>query len=220
MGADDSPRVACDPERRKLGPGAKRIGQERRVVEVRSPIGRRETVSGIDLMVISTVYYADALGLSVHAGRRDAVNATPSIVPGWRCGVRTSRRGEYTIVSRTGEDRGKRNPVPFSRTRGPVPAGEGSSPVGGGRVAAGSYPPAAPSGPGVPDSGNCQACRECTIRERRTKSWYRGIVRYVNETSPAAQGSLRSRGPTVTCPDTASPTVGERRLPAASGRSK
>ena len=28
---------------------------------------------------------------------------------------------------------------------------------------------------------NFQACRECTIRERCTKSWYRGIVRYVNE---------------------------------------
>ena len=28
---------------------------------------------------------------------------------------------------------------------------------------------------------NLQGCQECTIRERCTKSWYRSIVRYVNE---------------------------------------
>ena len=44
---------------------------------------------------------------------------------------------------------------------------------------------------------NYQACRECTIRERCTKSWYRGIVRYVNEAVLERMAERLARRPDV-----------------------
>lgn len=44
---------------------------------------------------------------------------------------------------------------------------------------------------------NYQACRECTIRKRCTKSWHRGIVRYVNEAVMERMAKRLARRPDV-----------------------
>ena len=44
---------------------------------------------------------------------------------------------------------------------------------------------------------NYQACRECTIRERCTKSWHRGIVRYVNEAVLERMAERLARRPDI-----------------------
>ena len=44
---------------------------------------------------------------------------------------------------------------------------------------------------------NYQACRECAIRERCTKSWHRGIVRYVNEAVLERMAERLARRPDI-----------------------
>ena len=44
---------------------------------------------------------------------------------------------------------------------------------------------------------NFQACRECGIRERCTKSYYRGIVRYVNEAVLERMAERLARRPEI-----------------------